>query len=251
VSALTPGDFVHAELRQFERRVARSLDVIADAATRGRVGVSYSGGKDSTVMLDLVRRVVPDAPAVFFDSGTELRSTRALVEHYGVETAHPRISYREMARYSGWFGYPDPVDAGCPFRVKAILVDEPSEAFVVRHRLSVICMGLRAEESRGRLENARIRGEIYRGSDRTWYCIPLAWWTVEDVWAYIASRGLRYSPAYDVLSEKDIPREAQRIGMLLDKQAESLGSFAHLRWIEPDTWAALAEEFPAIRQVSG
>ena len=35
----------------------------------GKVAVSFSGGKDSTVLLDLVRRAFPDIPAVFVDTG--------------------------------------------------------------------------------------------------------------------------------------------------------------------------------------
>ena len=33
----------------------------------GKVAVSFSGGKDSTVLLDLARRAFPDIPAVFVD----------------------------------------------------------------------------------------------------------------------------------------------------------------------------------------
>lgn len=32
---------------------------------KGQVYVSFSGGKDSTVLLDLARRIYPDIPAVF------------------------------------------------------------------------------------------------------------------------------------------------------------------------------------------
>lgn len=35
----------------------------------GGVYVSFSGGKDSTVLLDLVRRIYPEVPAVFVDTG--------------------------------------------------------------------------------------------------------------------------------------------------------------------------------------
>ena len=34
-----------------------------------KVFVSFSGGKDSTVLLDLARRVWADIPAVFIDTG--------------------------------------------------------------------------------------------------------------------------------------------------------------------------------------
>lgn len=37
----------------------------------GQVYVSFSGGKDSTVLLDLARRIYPDIPAVFVDTGLE------------------------------------------------------------------------------------------------------------------------------------------------------------------------------------
>ena len=37
----------------------------------GKVAVSFSGGKDSTVLLDLVRNVYPDVIAVYSDTGLE------------------------------------------------------------------------------------------------------------------------------------------------------------------------------------
>ena len=46
----------------------------------GRVYVSFSGGKDSTVLLDLVRRVYPNVPAVFIDTGLEYPELRGFVK---------------------------------------------------------------------------------------------------------------------------------------------------------------------------
>lgn len=37
----------------------------------GQVYVSFSGGKDSTVLLDIVRKMYPDVPAVFVNTGLE------------------------------------------------------------------------------------------------------------------------------------------------------------------------------------
>ena len=39
----------------------------------GMVYVAFSGGKDSTVLLDIARRIYPDIPAVFSDTGLDLR----------------------------------------------------------------------------------------------------------------------------------------------------------------------------------
>ena len=46
----------------------------------GKVAVSFSGGKDSTVLLDLARRAFPDIPAVFVDTGLEYPEIREFVK---------------------------------------------------------------------------------------------------------------------------------------------------------------------------
>ena len=46
----------------------------------GKVYVSFSGGKDSTVLLDLVRRIYPDVPAVYIDTGLEYPELRNFVK---------------------------------------------------------------------------------------------------------------------------------------------------------------------------
>jgi 3'-phosphoadenosine 5'-phosphosulfate sulfotransferase (PAPS reductase)/FAD synthetase len=245
-SALRREDLIRATLAAHLRRVDASLDAIRRAAEIGPIGVCYSGGKDSTVTLDLVRRVVPDAPAAFFDSGCELDSTLAMVAHVGAVTIHPRITMLDMARYAGWWGYKHPVDPGCPFDAKRIVIEEPSEAFVVRHRLRVVAHGIRGEESGARGKHTRARGELYEGADRTWYVMPIARWSLEDVWAYIASRELRYNRAYDDMSDARIARDGQRVATLLGDRGSGWGRHAMLRRYAPDRWRDLVAEFPGL-----
>ena len=42
--------------------------------------IGYSGGKDSTVLLHLVRSIYPDVPAVFVDTGLEYPEIREFVK---------------------------------------------------------------------------------------------------------------------------------------------------------------------------
>lgn len=70
----------------------------------GMVYVGFSGGKDSTVLLDLVRRIYPDVEAVFVDTGLEYPEIKSFVNTINnVTKLKPEMSFREViAKY----GYP-------------------------------------------------------------------------------------------------------------------------------------------------
>jgi len=71
---------------------------------KGEVYVSFSGGKDSTVLLDIARNLYPDIPAVFFDTGLEYPELKEFVRTFdNVEVRRPNRSFREVIEE---FGYP-------------------------------------------------------------------------------------------------------------------------------------------------
>jgi len=70
----------------------------------GRVYVAFSGGKDSTVLLDLVRSEYPDVPAMFADTGLEYPEIRQFVKTIpGVTWVKPKMNFREVVER---YGYP-------------------------------------------------------------------------------------------------------------------------------------------------
>jgi len=221
---------------------------VEQAMYYGKIGVSFSGGKDSLVLLDLVRRVIPDAPAAMFDSGCELRQTYDVLEYYAVDIIESRLGLIEMCRHGGYWGYETPVDPDATFDFDEILVYEPARRFVSTNNLDVVALGLRGEESTGRYFNSRIGGELYYAKGvGVWHLTPLAFWSVADIWAYIASQGLEYNRAYDKLAELGVPRERQRISTILGSVAAAFGRYVYLKKIDPDLWNRLAAEFPKIR----
>ena len=69
----------------------------------GNVYVSFSGGKDSTVLLDLVRQLYPDIPAVFSNTGLEYPEIRSFAKSKGAITTRPKMSFVDVITK---YGYP-------------------------------------------------------------------------------------------------------------------------------------------------
>lgn len=70
----------------------------------GNVYVSFSGGKDSTVLLHIARELYPDIPAVFVDTGLEYPEIRKFVKSVkNVETLYPEKKFFEVVAE---YGYP-------------------------------------------------------------------------------------------------------------------------------------------------
>lgn len=73
-------------------------------ACGGNVYVAFSGGKDSTVLLHLVRSLYPDTPAVFVDTGLEYPELKEFVKTVdNVETIRPEMSFKQVI---DTYGYP-------------------------------------------------------------------------------------------------------------------------------------------------
>lgn len=72
----------------------------------GDVYCSFSGGKDSTVLLDIIRNTVGvyDVPAVFVDTGLEYPEIKAFVKSVGnVTIVRPKMNFRQVIEK---YGYP-------------------------------------------------------------------------------------------------------------------------------------------------
>ncbi|MAE81458.1 MAG: class V aminotransferase [Flammeovirgaceae bacterium] len=65
--------------------------------------VSFSGGKDSTVLLDMVRSEFKDTPALFVDTGLEFPEIRQFVKEFSnVVCVKPKRSFKEVIETVGY-----------------------------------------------------------------------------------------------------------------------------------------------------
>lgn len=205
-------------------------------AHKGKVYVSFSGGKDSTVLLHLVRSIYPDVPAVYIDTGLEFPELRDHVKRTdNVTWMKPDRSFRQVLMDCGYpvvskqvakvvdqaqRGQPNGLHRlsfegkygfiryaylkDAPFRISEKCCDEMKKKPAKRyHKETGRCpfLGMRADESSLRTDVWEREGENIE-STRIPSSSPLSIWTDKDVWDYIRRFGLSYPSVYDMGYER-------------------------------------------------
>ena len=91
---------LNAKISMTERRIREWVEEYGEDG----VYVSFSGGKDSTVLLDMARKLYPDIKAVFVDTGLEYPEIRQFVKSFdNVDWLKPKITFKQVIEK---YGYP-------------------------------------------------------------------------------------------------------------------------------------------------
>ena len=89
-----------------EQKIDHAVGVVSSFHNRlnGKIYVSFSGGKDSTVMLDIIRRFVDkNTPAVFCNTGNEFPEILQFVRRTdNVTVIRPKIRIRQIIEKCGF-----------------------------------------------------------------------------------------------------------------------------------------------------
>lgn len=89
---------LEVKIRKTEQRIREWYEYFG-----GQVYVSFSGGKDSAVLLDIVRRLYPNVEAVFVDTGLEYPEIRQFVKTFeNVTWLKPKMTFKDVCLKYGF-----------------------------------------------------------------------------------------------------------------------------------------------------
>jgi phosphoadenosine phosphosulfate reductase len=203
--------------------------------------VSFSGGKDSTVLLDLVLAESPEIDIIWFDDGWDypetiafLAATEARLGRRILRVEQPVTSrfWRQEIEYRGDDPvYPHPID---------LTYDN------WRKEYTGSLLGLRKEESSIRKFTLGRAALYYQSSLGHWHCSPLANWGWRDVWGYIGGRGLAYNPVYDRLGELGVSLDQMRVGPLTAWMVYQYGALTLIKRGWPELFNRFIAKYPEV-----
>ena len=197
---------------------------------QGNVYVAYSGGKDSNVLLHLVRSIYPKIPGVFIDTGLEFPEIREFVsEQENITVIKGKKSFYQVIQD---YGYPL-ISKEISQRIHAIKTTKSEKnrsvkmkklskkwyflldaSFKISDRCcyllkkypsykyekdthAVPYTGMMAQESALRLQQYLKSGcnTLFAKRPKS---NPIAFWTDKDIWDYHNKYSLQYSKIYDM-----------------------------------------------------
>jgi len=199
-------------IREVEEKVSQPFDQkLADTNAiikhhldefNGKTVVSFSGGKDSTLVLYLIRQFEPNIDVVFNDTGVEYPETKEFVfslqkdwqlnllvvpplksfwqcwDEYGTRRKKSG-QHKRLARCCYW------------------LKEKPMIQAIKAHGWLGMFTGNTAVENRQRMFVAKHKGTCYHNKQWNLCKIhPILWWTEEEVWAFTRANSLPINPLY-------------------------------------------------------
>lgn len=207
-------DLQHAKSRRFRHKVAESINAIFEFSAGGNFYCGTSWGKDSVVVLHLLMCCRPQTVVMHLrptnhnpdcDQVRDEFMKQTWVRHYD----EIPVSYEGIDRCS------------LPQQELDRLTDQRWYAAIHDYERKVSkrhMLGIRADESGGR----RIR-TLRWGLNSPNGSAPIARWSTQDVFAYLAEHDLPVHPAYAMLGGGRWPRERLRVAEIGDSHGAGGG----------------------------
>ena len=265
------GHLLHARTSGYQIKLARAWEIIERAMeTRAAFYLAFSGGADSTVLLDLLYAGNNRIDVLWGDEAWDYPESLQFIADceqrydFQVQRVRDLNAWRACCVALDRPDLRNEPDSAWhnPYRTWRYAWDTQHPEQMPTMTYSGVFLGLLASESRARRitlrGGARTRYQVKTaegksihavdGRDYEWHCCPMASWTKRDVWAYLISQNVPYNPVYDILAALGVPLEVRRVAALSYIGVAQYGSHAILKSGWPALYNQLAATFPKVRE---
>jgi|GEM_PF-7094146 len=247
---------VHAQTLAHRRAVeiARSLICRALALEQpDRWCAMWSGGKDSTVMVHLLRGL--GVPVASEKDDLDYPGEREYVERLAREWGLVLTVLVPEVSPLGWIAeHRNEIEPGGDIHSRtAELSKQCFYSVVEAHTKSAagIFLGLRAQESRGRAMNRATRGSLYKREGGQLVCSPLSDWSGLDVFAYAFTQEIELLPVYRCIGLQNIAEPWRvRKSWWLPGESARFGGVIWLRRYWPSLHSRMVAMLPGAARLS-
>jgi phosphoadenosine phosphosulfate reductase len=168
---------------EYSKKVARAVRLLQSIPKDGPIEVSYSGGKDSDVILELAKMAGIEYRAIYKNTTIDPPGTIKHCMEKGVEILPPKESFFGLVERKG-----------IPTRRARFCCEVLKEYKVLERAVQ----GIRRSESKAREERYKEPEicRVYDKNNKVKVYLPLLDWTDEDVARFVAERGVQCHPLY-------------------------------------------------------
>lgn len=201
--------------KELKKKVDRAIRLLQSIPTdKGDIELSYSGGKDSDVILELAKMAGIKVRVIYKNTTIDPSGTIKHCKEVGAEIVNPRITFLQLIRKKG---YPSRFARFCCSKLKEYKIYD------------IAIQGIRKSESKKRKEIyrepeiCRVYGK--RKKNPVQVFLPILDWTDEDVEEFIKERNIKCHPIYYRGGQFDVKQRLGCIGCPLASGRKRIKEF--------------------------
>lgn len=195
-----------------QKKVDRAIRLLRSIPQDGDIEVSYSGGKDSDVILELAKMAGIPYRAIYKNTTIDPKGTIAHAREMGAEVINPQKTFFQLIS-----------ERGFPSRFSRWCCSELKEYKVCDRAIQ----GIRRSESRKRAERYKEPEvcRVYSVKEKVKQYLPILEWTDDDVAEFIKERNIKCHPLYYKDGQFDVSKRLGCMGCPLASRKKRIQFF--------------------------
>ncbi len=198
--------------KELQKKVDFAIKLLQSIPQDGDIEISYSGGKDSDVILELAKMAGIPYRAIYKNTTIDPPGAIAHAREVGAEVIHPEKTFFQLIS-----------ERGFPSRFRRFCCSELKEYKVCDRAIQ----GIRRSESRKRAERYKEPEmcRVYSAKEKVKVYLPILEWTDDDVAEFIKERNIKCHPLYYKNGQFDVTRRLGCVGCPLTSKKKRIQEF--------------------------